>query len=231
MLKSEKGSVTLIVLATILFIFAVLGTNLVYVSSKRKAQLEETIILQNIYGSDMSAVYNEQIAKVQAKATKIFNSTENVETYTANVAGTYLLEVYGAQGGDVTDGSTTFTGRNGGYSKGTIELEEGQTIYIHVGKKGEDQTVTDENKNSVTESDGEATYISTEEEATIDDNQKENILIVANGGGGATSKANGKANDGEKLGTDNGYVSGLQETETKTNERSGDGLAKISLYN
>ena len=224
MLKSEKGSVTLIVLATILFIFAVLGTNLVYVSSKRKAQLEETIILQNIYGSDMSAVYNEQIAKVQAKATKIFNSTENVETYTANVAGTYLLEVYGAQGGDVTDGSTTFTGGNGGYSKGTIELEEGQTIYIHVGKKGE-------NKNSVTESDGEATYISTEEEATIDDNQKENILIVANGGGGATSKANGKANDGEKLGTDNGYVSVLQETETKTNERSGDGLAKISLYN
>ena len=74
-------------------------------------------------------------------------------------------------------------------------------------------------------------YVNKEMLARIDDNQKETILIVANGGGGATSKANGKANDGEKLGTDNGYVSGLQETETKTNERSGDGLAKISLYN
>ena len=49
MLKSEKGSVTLIVVATILFIFAVLGTNLVYVSSKRKAQLQESMILQDIY--------------------------------------------------------------------------------------------------------------------------------------------------------------------------------------
>lgn len=230
MLKSEKGSVTLIVVATILFIFAVLGTNLVYVSSKRKAQLEETIILQNIYGSDMTEAYNEQIAK-QASATTIFNSTTGVEKYTANASGTYILEVYGAQGGDVSNGNTTYTGGNGGYSKGTIELEKGQTIYIHVGKKGEDQTVTDENKTSMNVSNGEATYISTEEDVTIDESQEDDILIVANGGGGATSKANGKANDGEKLGTDNGYVEGLQETETKTNERSGDGLAKISFYN
>ena len=39
MVKSEKGSVTLIVLATILFILAVLAVNLIYVSSKRKSQI------------------------------------------------------------------------------------------------------------------------------------------------------------------------------------------------
>ena len=49
MIKDEKGSVTVIVLATVLFIFIVLGTNLVYISSKRKSQLQETMLLQNIY--------------------------------------------------------------------------------------------------------------------------------------------------------------------------------------
>lgn len=239
MLKNEKGSVTLIVLATVLFIFAVLATNLVYVSAKRKSQLEETVILQNVYGLDMKEAYDEQIAKIQAETTKIFDYTAKVEQYTANVSGIYLLEVYGAQGGNVSNGDTTYTGGNGGYSKGTIKLEKGQTIYIHVGKKGENQTVTDENKNSVTDeneipvtvNNGGATYISTKEDATINNNQGGDILIVANGGGGATSTSNGAANAGEKYGNSNGYTNGLDNTETKTNERSGNGFAKISFYN
>ena len=63
MKKDEKGSVTLIVLATVLFIFALLTTSLVFVSSKRKSQLQETMLLQDIYDSDMSKAYKEQIEK------------------------------------------------------------------------------------------------------------------------------------------------------------------------
>ena len=60
MIKSEKGSVTLIVLTTVLFILALLATNLTYISAKRRAQLEETMILQDTYDADMTATYRQQ---------------------------------------------------------------------------------------------------------------------------------------------------------------------------
>ena len=67
MVKSERGSVTLIVLATILFIFVVLATNLVYVSAKRRSQLQETMILQEVYDKGMSQTYYEQVEKNKYK--------------------------------------------------------------------------------------------------------------------------------------------------------------------
>ncbi len=60
MIKSEKGSVTLIVLTTVLFILALLATNLTYISAKRRAQLEETMILQDTYDADMTLTYRQQ---------------------------------------------------------------------------------------------------------------------------------------------------------------------------
>ena len=63
MKKNEKGSVTLIVLATVLFIFALLATTLAFVSAKRKSQLQETMILQDIYDTGMSKTYKEQVEK------------------------------------------------------------------------------------------------------------------------------------------------------------------------
>src|SRR5574344_392276 len=63
MKKSEKGSVTLIVLATVLTIMIILFSYLTTVSLKRKSQLMETMELQNAYYGDMNAVYEEQVAK------------------------------------------------------------------------------------------------------------------------------------------------------------------------
>lgn len=63
-MKSEKGSVTLIVLVTILFIFILLSTNLIFISSKRKSQLQESMILQDIYqGDGMTRAYSERLKK------------------------------------------------------------------------------------------------------------------------------------------------------------------------
>jgi|GEM_PF-3346389 len=58
-------------------------------------------------------------------------------------AGTYLLEVWGADGGGrINDpsqfpaGGTMFRGGNGGYSRGILTLTAQQTVYIYVGGAG-----------------------------------------------------------------------------------------------
>ena len=90
-------------MATILFIFAVLATNLVYVSIKRRSQLQEIMILQEVYDKGMSQTYQEQVEKIKAETTKAFSNAGQTETYEVTVSGIYLLEVYGAQGGKASD--------------------------------------------------------------------------------------------------------------------------------
>ena len=63
MVKKEKGSVALIVSYTVVFILIVLSASLALVSLKRKSQLQETKILQNVYDGDMDKIYDEQILK------------------------------------------------------------------------------------------------------------------------------------------------------------------------
>ena len=72
-----------------------------------------------------------------------YDYTGGVQTFTAPVAGTYQLQVWGAQGGtaqytrDLTDcNPTTGTGGYGGYSRGNVTLSEGTTIYVVVGGQG-----------------------------------------------------------------------------------------------
>ena len=229
MVKSERGSVTLIVLATILFIFAVLATNLIFVSAKRKSQLQETMLLQDAYDTGMSASYYDQIEKLNT-LTQAFEYTGVVQTFTITKSGKYLLEVYGAQGGNVSYNSTTHTGGKGGYSKGIIKLEKGDILYIHIGSKGTDETVNDTNSTveTVSAGSGKASYISKTQNATLTSNSTD-ILIVANGGGGATNSENGTANSGEKFGSNNtGYAGNLENSEIKSGERSGNGFARIS---
>ena len=59
-----------------------------------------------------------------------FDYTGDVQTFTAPAAGTYKLEVWGAEGGYRS--SQTYSGK-GGYSTGDVTLATGQTIYIYVG--------------------------------------------------------------------------------------------------
>lgn len=63
MKKNENGSVTAIVVVTILFILMILGTYLTTISSKRKSQLQETKLLQDSYDGDMKNIYEEQLQK------------------------------------------------------------------------------------------------------------------------------------------------------------------------
>ncbi len=81
-----------------------------------------------------------------------FTCTETVQEYTAPKSGTYLLEAWGAQGGSAKVIPDEFTygitqedvenweeseGGRGGYSYGTVYLNEVDKIYVTVGGKGD----------------------------------------------------------------------------------------------
>ena len=64
-----------------------------------------------------------------------YNYTGGIQTFNAPTSGNYKLEVWGAQGGNVS-GMVNYVGAVGGYSTGIINIEENTTIYIVVGGQG-----------------------------------------------------------------------------------------------
>ncbi len=136
-----------------------------------------------------------------------FEYTGGEQTFTAITKGTYTLEVWGAQGGSATYGTKTYYGGKGGYSRGTIQLNEGDKLYIHVGGQGGDGIFKD-NKiqhgdakgyngggfgcvtkgNNAQGGGGGATHIAKVPKLLMElENQKDKVLIVAGGGGGAST--------------------------------------------
>ena len=81
---------------------------------------------------DKAGNTNEKSITAVTTNVKNFAYTGNVQSITIPTAGTYKLEVWGAQGGS---GSYS-TGGKGGYAKGNISLTSGTTLYIYVGGKG-----------------------------------------------------------------------------------------------
>lgn len=63
-----------------------------------------------------------------------FSYTGAVQTYTAPATGTYTLQVWGAQGGYYN--ADFGRGGVGGYSIGTINLQQGDILYVYVGQQG-----------------------------------------------------------------------------------------------
>ena len=69
-------------------------------------------------------------------ANQNFDYTGNVQTYTVTCAGTYKLEVWGAQGADSFGGGNDYPGGRGGYSTATVNLQENDKLDIVVGGIG-----------------------------------------------------------------------------------------------
>ena len=133
-----------------------------------------------------------------------FDYTGGEQTFTAPIANSYKLEVWGAQGGYGYDiNRNTGNGGYGGYSSGMISLQKDSILYINVGGKGEDNCQTKsciggynggssstkwaflDGTGLYTGGGGGATHIATVS-GTLDnlENKKDSILIVAGGGGG-----------------------------------------------
>ena len=157
-----------------------------------------------------TTTYYVQSATPQA-GSQTFNYTGAIQSFTAPVAGTYTVEVWGAQGGGGTN--CYGTGGAGGYSKGNVTLTAGQVIYVGVGQAGfKSSSATAYNgggAGNVYSPDhgytgGGATHIATATGvlASLSGNQN-SVLVVAGGGGGATGgtcvcqyQANGGAGGG-----------------------------------
>lgn len=66
-----------------------------------------------------------------------YDYTGAVQTFTAPVAGTYKLQVWGSEGGnDSGNGDRNCVGGRGGYSEGEIHLTSGENLYVFVGESG-----------------------------------------------------------------------------------------------
>ena len=101
--------------------------------------------------------------------------------------GTYQFEVYGAEGGSSAGNSYHFSPGKGGYSKGSVYLTAGTTVYVVVGGQGTTSTGGyNGGGNSVGEGGGGggATHIG-KSNAILKDTSPSNVYIVAGGGGGA----------------------------------------------
>lgn len=59
-LKYEKGSTTMIVTFVILFIVILLSTFLVYITARRKNQIQDLERLDKTYNGDLQEVYEER---------------------------------------------------------------------------------------------------------------------------------------------------------------------------
>ena len=182
-------------------------------------------VLKNVTGATLnSGIYKMTITATSQNiliymgykpdgTSKTFGYTGAVQRYTAPSAGTYKLEVCGAQGGSpVVSGITSKTGGKGGCASGNVTLTAGQTLYVFVGGaggytassgqqmsggwNGGGNTAVAGNYAAHWGAGGGATHIS-KSNATIA-NAGSNLLIVGGGGGGASTYA------GEKIdGTNN----------------------------
>lgn len=78
--------------------------------------------------------YIEQEWQARSEVVKTATATGAEQTYTIAKDGKYVLEVWGANGGSYK--TSYAAGGTGGYSKGKLELSNGQTLYLYVGKIG-----------------------------------------------------------------------------------------------
>ena len=161
---------------------------------------------------------------------KEFSATGAVQNVTLN-AGTYKLEVWGAQGGNY---NTTYTGGKGGYSYGTLTLNYTTNLYVYVGKQAQtittNRTVTTGGFNGGGNGynryySGTYTYAQGGGGATdirIGQDSLYSRVIVAGGGSGATNRTNGYYGGGTSGGTGLSGYAGSQ-TSAGTNGSFGTG--------
>ena len=132
-----------------------------------------------------------------------------------NTPGTYKLEVWGAQGGDIT--GTSYVGGKGGYSEGYLDLSSDTILFVNVGGAGTMNIsscidggyngggpVCEGRSDTAEGTGGGATHIATASGILEKlKNNKNSILIVAGGGGGASyyNKGGYSANGGAGGGT------------------------------
>ena len=159
-----------------------------------------------------------------------FNYTGKEEIYTVPKDGTYKLETWGAQGGDIID---PYHGGYGGYSSGYITLNEGDKLYVNVGGKGYSSKTTSsyvktqggyngggfgyQTTSLYAAGGGGATHIATKSGllSTLSDSI-DSIIIVSGGGAGAYGYSSYFWNGNSGGGVIGGYSNDISSAGTQT---------------
>ena len=185
------------------------------------------------YGASTTLTGNITVYAHWAITSKSFSYTGGGQSYKATAAGTYKLEVWGAQGGAGLRNGSSKAGGKGGYSYGNVTLTENQTIYIVVGGqggattnsgctggaagyngggKGGNDSNCKSSKNDAAGGGGGATHIG-KSSHLLKNMPKADIYIVAGGGGGGAysyTSGTGGGSSGTKASGDECLGAGTQ---------------------
>lgn len=215
--KSEKGSMAIYAIATILSFLMILVGVFFTSSVIRKNQLRTLIKIKDVYASQMQQA-EEITEELKLKQPIGFDYRGAVEEWTPPTTGIYKLEVWGAQGGGSWYNSAYQTGGKGGYSVGTIKLSTLDKLYIYVGGIGTDSTngyssggfngggnSWSSNKNNGAGAGGGASDI------RLGKDDKYARIIVAGGGGGANTWHTGYNNTEYSSQAHGGGAEGLKD--------------------
>ena len=150
-----------------------------------------------------------------------YKHTGSVQTFSAPIATTYRLEVWGAQGGNAKRNALSYIalGGKGGYSSGIKDLPDKVNLYVCVGGAGGSGMTEFQSNNggyngggsaigdkaTAWGSGGGATHIATSNRGILMNynSYKSEIIIVAGGGGGG-----GIYTGGPNIGGHGGGISG-----------------------
>ena len=185
------------------------------ITSTSKSEVTCTIGIEKISRTD----YAEEMCKIEKGYEWKFDYTGSEQEFIVPCDGEYKIELWGAQGGSLTNG---YLGGYGGYSKGNIKLNGDNTLYINIGGKGNFATVRGQslnggyngggnvigfnNVNHITASGGGATHIAfISGQLSKLENYKNKVIIVSGGGGGGRWQPNEYASRGNG-GSGGGYI-------------------------
>ena len=194
--------------------------------------------------NNYKAYYTDSAGKTSAifdtnnyKYVGLYDYSNRVQTLTVPKTGYYLLEVWGAQGGGATNSSTKIGGY-GAYSKGIVQLNQNDILYIVTGGQGVNGTSTNIQTGGYNGggagryhggSGGGATHIATQSGllSTLENN-KNAILIVAGGGGGGAVTNGSNCSDGGHGGGFNGVDAYNNCTDTINSNGYGTGGTQLA---
>ena len=193
-----------------------------------------------------------------------FSYTGNIQTWEVPNTGVYELEVWGGQGGgfygrfyDSGYVTVTRSGGGGGYAKGKIKLQKGDTYYIGVGGAGQTGTWNHDGRQVggggggynggsssynydnapsggnmyIAGGSGGYSHIATTN-GTINSVAQADRLIVAGGGGGAGHEWHPSGYDATwngSAGSGQYFDPSVEEITRSNGVRSGNGQVKITL--
>ena len=224
---NNKGFAITSIIYSMLFLFIILMTIILLTLARRKVLIDKSKEYTKSLLNDYNETYN-------------YDYTGDVQEFVAPRDGYYKIELWGAQGGNISGtgydmngnnrGNLTYTGGKGAYTTGDVYLTKSQVVYIYVGSKGSDNISLTSTENQDVGgyngggslSSGQGIYGSTGGGSTDirivsgtwnDFNSLKSRIMVAAGGGGANFRNQGY---GEGNGGAGGTLIGINGEEALT---------------